>query len=816
MSPAQPERSWPLAAGLGVGSLSAACMLTEVLLTRLLSVVIWYHFAFFAISVALLGLGVGALVVHLLGVRARGERGMTLLIASCVALPLVLLGLDVAMLRWVPTLVDSGSMFTRFGAWLLVVFLAAAAPFFLGGLGLGLALQRWSHRAERLYAWDLLGAGLGCALVVPLIGLLGAPLAVMAAAALAVLAAGAFLAADGRLTGWRAGGVVLELALVVVAGWAGQRAELFTLTVAKGVDLQAMHSEFQRWNSFSLVTVLRYDGRTAWGASPNYHGPKPEQRALLIDMNALTMVTRPAEDGADLGYLTEDLSAFAFKLKPQAGDIAVIGAGGGKDVLAGLSAGAKRATAVEINSLIVDDVMRGTLREFTRGLYDRPDVRVVVEDGRSFIRRDDRRYDVILLSMVDTSAATAAGAYALTENSLYTVEAFTDFMARLAPGGLLTVASGSMPGIAVGARLTSIAREALRRLGKDPARGIAVLSTPLVGSPHFTMYDLIVAPDGLDAAASRLIDERAAQLAFQRVVIPGVQLQPRTWEDRLIQDIAGASSEGALRAQLGALPLDVSPTTDDRPFFFYQDRLRNLPAALASAEPMHLFGNGLVFIAKLALVALLAVTAFFFLPLLWSRRSLAAGGGSLAADLGYVSCLGVGFMLLELPTIQRFSLYLGNPAATLAVVLLVLLLSGSLGSRLLGGSSAGAPWRARGAFVGVLLWGVASVVLTPALFEGTRSAALWTRILVAAALLAPLGVALGVPLPAALRHVAARAPERIPWLWGLNGAASVLGSVLATLLGLHAGITLTLAVGLGAYLLALALSFAVLRAPGAG
>ena len=200
-----------------------------------------------------------------------------------------------------------------------------------------------------------------------------------------------------------------------------------SVKIAKQIDLRRYPPEFDAWNSFSQVTVLPVSHFSGWGRSPAYHGAPAQQKSLYIDLGAMTTLTRFDGSFDSVEYALYDLSAFVFRARPSPDEVCIIGAGGGKDVLAALAAGSHRVTAVEINSLIVDGVMRGKFREFTGGLYSRPDVEVHVEDGRSFVRRTSRRFDVLQLSMVDTSAATAAGAFALTENSLYTTDAFADF-----------------------------------------------------------------------------------------------------------------------------------------------------------------------------------------------------------------------------------------------------------------------------------------------------------------------------------------------------------------------------------------------------
>lgn len=786
--------------GIGVGLISLALIQTEVLLTRLLSVVVWYHFAFVAISVALFGLGVAALAVHFAGERLRPERTSELMAWGAIGAALSIVAVDLALLNITPDWFGAreASVFTQPTAKLVVIFVLAALPFCAGGFSIALALSRHAERVHRLYFWDLVGAGLGGASVVPLLDLLSGPVALLVPAL--VSGAAALLVCARRTLLWAGGAAV---ALPLLLGVSAGQTRLFEIRVAKGVRLDDLRPELNRWNSFSMVTVLSQSAFRGWAPSTRWVGPVPEQKTLVIDMNAMTSLTRFTGSLSEVAHLSYDLSAFVYRVRPDPPEVCVLGAGGGRDVLSALAAGAQRVTAVEINPLIVHDVMRARYREFTGDLYRRPDVDVVVADGRSFVAGSERSWDVVHLSMVDTSAATAAGAYALTENSLYTRDAFVDLLGHLRPRGVLSVGSVSLPELAVGARLSSIARAALERLGRDPRRGVAVVAAPWLGVPGAVMYDVLVAPDGFDDADVARITGQARELGFVVVRAPGLPPSGLPGEPAQIARILDADSEAALSAALAG-PLDVSPTTDDRPFFFYQNRLSDIGHALGASTPAHLFGNGMAILAKLLVVALALATLLGLLPLVVGRRVLSSGGGSVGLDGAYAACLGLGFMFVEVALLQRASIHLGHPTATLTVVLLVLLVAGGIGSL----RFAQEPTRRRFAIVigAVIALVVLFALAADPMLDASRGLGTSGRAAVLAVLIVPIGLALGAPLPLGLGAVARRAERRIPWLWAVNGAMSVLGSVVATLAGLHLGIRATLLAGAAIYVVALLLS----------
>ncbi|MFO8071453.1 MAG: hypothetical protein R6V85_06220 [Polyangia bacterium] len=804
----------PRSVGLGVALVSLCLLTTELALTRLFSVTIWYHFAFLAISVALFGTGFAALFVHLIQKRLPVDKTRSLLARWAAALAAIEPLAVLVLLNFTPDLghgvgASPGACST---VDLAISFVAAAAPFFAGGLAISLAMTRYSRHIHALYSWDLVGAGLGCLLVIPAMSLLGAPAALVAVGSLAAAAALLFAGPQIRIRPLEHGAFgLLGVALIVAAATAPLHGA-FRVHSAKGLDLDRVEPEFNEWNSFSMVSVFPSFHFRGWGMSRAYDGETPQRKTLVIDMNAMTPLVHFSGDVAEGRHVMWDLSAFVHHVRPdwKPRKVCVIGAGGGRDVLAALVAGARRVTAVEINPLIVEDVMRGEYRDYTGGLYDRPDVEVIADDGRGVVRRSSEKYDIIHSSMVDTSAATAAGAYALTENSLYTVEAFSDYLDHLAPGGLLSASSVAMPGMAGGAGLAAIAWQALVDRGEDPSRQVVSVGTPWIERPGSTLHNLIIKNGPFDERELASVRREATRLRFPIYHLPGRE-PPR---NNPIRRLLRCENRRELDRLMDGWPLDVSPATDDRPFFFYQNRLRDVGELISAERPAYLFGGGLFVLAKVALVASAMVILFLLTPFVLARRDLRGGRGPAAVDLAYVGCLGVGFMCIEIGLIQKLTVFLGPPTYTLAVVLLTLLLSGAAGSRLFGRTR---PERRRRNLPIALAALVALVIALwasgagDALLDSAVAAPLSARIAIAAALLAPTGLLLGMPYPAGLSATAERAPRRIPWLWGINSAASVLGSVSAVLISIHAGISIAILAGAGFYATALLLAFSLTR-----
>ncbi len=798
--------------GLGVAALSACLLMIEVSLTRVFSVTIWYHFAFLAISVALFGAGAASVALYLGQARLEPARTGRTLSLTCAALALVIVVSELVLVqvssRWTATLLGEVGK-------LLVIFTAAAAPFVVGGFALGLAMTRHALHVHRLYFWDLVGAALGCLVVIPWMDAVDAPRVLVSTAAVAGVA-GALLAGSGPGPGWARGRTLgLTTAAVIVAALLAAPGA-FRVRYAKGERLDALRPEFNRWNSYSMVTVLAQHDFRGWGMSPTYRGSLPEQKAVLIDLNALTMLTRFRGDLAEVTSGLHDATAFVHAVHPAPATACVIGAGAGKDVLAALASGARHVTAIELNPLIADGIVRGAYRGYAGGLYDRPDVTLKLGDGRASLRDVRRDLDLVHLSMVDTSAATAAGAYALSENSLYTVEAFRDYLGHLRSGGALSVSSVSLPGLAVGQRLVALAREAVLADGGAPSESVLVLSAPWLALPDAVLHTVIVKRGAWTDEERARARRRADELGFRLAYLPG-QPPPESQSERMLSTILNVRGAAELDRALEAWPVDVSATTDDRPYFFYQNRLSDLVAMLAPSQrtQAYPFGNGLFVLAKVLLIAVVMVVGCMLAPLALSARGRGEGRG-LALDVSFVTLLGVGFMALEIAMVQRVTLYLGRPSDGLAVVLFVLLASGGLGSAWARRFSSAT--RARRLALSLLALVAYVTLLSQSgamarLFQATSALSLTARLVIASAVLAPLGALLGVALPTWLARAAERAPGRVPWLWGINGAASVLGSVLATLVAMHAGISGALWLGVASYALAAATAAWCARSP---
>ncbi len=773
---------------MGVWALSVGVLLLEVSLTRVLSAVTWYHFAFLVISAALLGFGASGLVVYLLPRRRTenalrwqlGLSGLGFVVSVFLLLPL--------LEEYDPNIVSVGvgQMVRTLGVGLVV----AAAPFFFAGLCLALVFASFPRESGALYGSDLLGAAAGCVLAIVALGRLGGVGAVVSAGVFVGVAVVCF-GVGGRRVLLPGLGVVGVLASVVLV-WRAPK----VITLATGSPIPV---EEDLWNSFSRLTVKQGVGAGgfAWGASPRYPASLRPVKAIIIDGKAWTVVERFEGDLREAEYLKLDVTAFAHFLR-SGGKVGIIGPGGGRDVLTALVFGRREVVGVEVNPLIVD-LVRRRYGDYAGHLYDWPGVRIVVDDARSYFERSKERFEVIQASLVDTWAASSSAAFALTENNLYTVEAFRAYIRHLSEGGILSVSRWHAPvGPRESLRLFGLALQALREEGvEDGGRHIVVVASPL-STAHSTgapVANLLLKRVPFTEEEVGTVLARAGEMGFEPVYVPGAGGEP------LFMEVAG--SDNLYRDCADIHGLDYRPPRDDRPFFFLFARLSRLLRPVGQTLWEHTEVRPLRLLVGLLLVVAVLVTLFIVAPLAAFARRPWAHAARSSHLLLYFAAIGVGFMMVEMSLMQRFILLLGHPVYSLSVILFSLLGFGGIGSLLTNRvGEEGARRRAGLALGGATALLVVYLVVLPLAVGRALGLGTGLRVGVAVGLLCPLALLIGMPLPLGMKLASRRDPNLIPWLWGINGATSVLGSVLAVVVAVAAGFTASLSVGAACYLAA--------------
>ena len=732
---------------LGIFLVTLSGLMFEIGLTRIFSATIWYHYTFVAISVALLGWGLGGFALHLLRERLAFTRERA-------AVFTLLYGLSIPLALWlivrVPFHPDR----------LVFYFAVSLLPFFLAGMALSMLFAVERERAGQLYFADLAGASLGALAVTFLLSWLGGESAVLAVSLAPLAASAAF---SRRLLVPAA-----LLALLVLAALAlNQRQGLFNIRSAptKGLYRHMAATPGAKivltgWNAYSRIDA-------ASGFAPPYLA------RLYIDSDAWTNILSWDGDVASLTGMRSWYRALPFKLAPERPKTLVIGPGGGSDVLVALGAGSEKVTAVEMNPLMLRFVRHFGAQ--AGNIYDHPQVEAVLSEGRTFIRRTDRRFDVILMGFVDSWAAVASGGLSLSENHLYTVEAFAAYQEHLSDDGLLVILRWPVD-------VPRLVSNAIALVGPTEAgKRVAVLIERRPGGredPPQTIFIFKKRPF-TDAETERM----ASWADAQPVIVPGHHV-----DEPYASLFAGRTSFADYVAQAAAR---VDPVFDDRPFFFARVKPWGLPRNMREQ-----------FAIVLAVLVPLGLLVVIFGKLRGEPTA------PYAQSIVYFASLGLGFIAVELALLQNLTLLLGHPIFTLSILLFTLLASGGLGS-----------WASGRFRIGPVCLATASVAAVYALalpraVPALLPLSLGVRIAIAILLVAPLGFVMGMPFPKGLQATGRGPFPAPPLYWGINGLFSVLGSMATMVTAVIFGFTWAMLGGAMFYLLAAVSSRALGRSEG--
>ncbi|MCB1672752.1 MAG: hypothetical protein KDI29_16615, partial [Pseudomonadales bacterium] len=745
----------------GLFFLTSSTLLLEILNTRLLSVVTWYHLSFFAVSMAMFGMAAGALWVYLRPAsfsRARAFHNLflySLLFAIgtilCHAV-IVLTTLDIRE-GWDATRVLLLTMIT----------VAIAIPFFFSGVVVTVALTQVPGNSGFIYAVDLVGAAIGSIGCLALLNALDISSATFMVAAVALLGTTCF----ARLSHNR-----LSLAWLGVAG---------LVTVAALINHQSIHGlrvfhpkgntltydETMReyWTihgQILLHPIWEEGGPFYWGAGEGAPSiPGMQLYPLVIDGEAGTAVTGWDGNRDELEWPQYDVTALPYHLRPH-GDVAVIGVGGGRDILTALWADSTTITGIEINGAILD-LLENEMRDFVN-LANQPEVQFVHDEARSYLTRVDRHYDLIQMSLIDTWAATGAGAFTLSENGLYTVEGWQIFLNRLNPDGLFSVSRWYSPeALSETNRLLSLAAASLLERGvTDPASHIALVARNSVAT-------LLVSPEPLSATDLDTLEAVADRYRFTIIQSPR-----HPSDNALIRQVLNAPSVAALEQATSHEWLDFTPPTDSRPYFFNILKPGALFSDAVDLEELGIVAGGNLLATYTLLIlcglSVLGVVLVILIPLFKAGVPVLPAG-VFPSGLLYFGLIGTGFMMVQIPLIQRYSVYLGHPVYAVSVLLFSMILSAGLGSFVsdrfaVNRSSRWTLWLP--ALIAGLLFLI--YLISGPVIDNTIDQSLLVRCLIVVVIVAIVAFPMGMCFPLGLRLFREYAESCLPWMWGINGA----------------------------------------------
>ena len=812
MTSASGVRKTPFLSGVFLITFSA--LIFQILQTRIMSVVQWYSMVFLAISVAMLGMTVGAVWVYLWCDRFQPAQ-LSINLANFALLAAV--AMPASMILQFCLITSPAISLTTVIAWSLLLVLMAV-PYIFVGVVVSLALTRSPFPAGQVYGVDLLGAALGCVAVLGLLNVLDGPSAVMVAGVISALSSMAFTAsadAQGRLRlkshpWWRRPAAVVIALLTFALFNALSPVGFSPIMIKDAIDFKGRFNQYEKWNVYSRIRVdhPRTLPPVLWGPSSKLPADLRLLRAVIYWDDSSNFTNIVHYDGTldSIAFLKYDLVHLAYRL-PGIHKSAVIGVGGGPDILAAHLFGVSDITGVELNPLIVNLHTRDPFYKNFSNLTALPNLKLHVDDARSWFAATNEKFDLVQMTVIDTFTATGAGAYSLSENGLYTLEGWRAFLKTLNKDGIFTVSRWYAPdNVNETGRMVGLATAALLDSGVKDTRPYL-----FVACTH-NLSTLVLSKEPFTGEQLRILHETVRDGGFAELLSPD-----RSSDSILLRQIVESHDLASLNRVLSSTYLDLTVPTDERPFFFNQLRIFDISGALTLLRNARYGEFGGVWWGNLMatsvlvlvlLISIVAVTAAILVPL----RSAARECSRLLAVAGtvYFSLIGLGFMLGEIALLQYFSIYLGHPIYSLGVCLFSLILASGLGSL-------ASDWIKLNTRAKLLVWGcmvvlylVAMERVLPPIFQSTTNLERLARIGISLAAIMPLGFLLGFAFPTGMRLVSAIDAQPTPWFWGINGATGVLASVLGVILSMSFGIHVTMLISAACYLLVVPASFALL------
>ncbi len=772
---------------LQVFLLAMSVLVLEVALTRIFSFISFHHFTYLVISIAMLGFGAAGSYLTL----RESDTGISsdeFLARNAWLLGLAIIAAVVIIPRihFYPMDIIFYGDYSNLLSLLLIVVLTAV-PFFFGGTCIGYIISRAGSSINRLYFADLVGAATGCLLALVLINYGGGIAACFVIAAITMFVA-ALSSTKRRLY---LGGALVTLALAaVIAG-----TECLPLYVPSDKQMFRMEHMVERikWHVITRLDVTRpIEGYFGFGGclSDKYKekGGKPQTvRFIYQDGSNLTGIIQPTPTPRETPSLGYYMQGAPYQLKSEA-DALVIGCGGGIDILIALHHGARHVVGVDVNPQTVELVSE-TYKDFAGGVFQREDVELVVSEGRHFMGRDQRTFDVIQLSGVDTWSALATGAYALTENFIYTAEAFDQYLKHLKEDGVLNFSRPHLIPPTETLKLAATALEALERMNvKDSFAHLMIISERERPFWVLNWAQNLVKRSPFTRDEVRRVTDWSESLGYDVIYDP---FTPRTGELETLIRATPLERETFISQH----QLNIRPATDDMPFFFNFTKWRDL---------LVWKGTKGMLAQLFLLVSLLQVTvlsALFILYPLYKRKTAVSKRGGRTGIVIYFAALGAGFIIIEITLLQKFMIFLGGPAYSMAVTLFTILLSSGIGS-FLSRNLSHKPFRLLAFVIPLLiLITILHAFFLDRIIANLMGLPLLMRGVAAVLLIAPLGLLMGMPFPAGLRYVDAFRRELNPWAWGINACATVLGSTVCILISSVLGFRAALVIGAAIYLI---------------
>ena len=785
-----------------IALVSAAALAYEILLMKVFSIVQWHHFAYMVISLALLGYGISGAFIALFRDRLLSHFSLAF-IANMVLFGISTI-LSFVLTQQIPF--HAQEMFWDPGTvlWLLAYFLLLTLPFFFAANTVGLALSYYKKDISRLYAADMIGAGLGSLSILVLLFFFYPSLI------LQIISSAGFLAAllVSYELGLKPKKRLLLLLAVFLPFMLPDTFSQINMSPYKNLSqvLQIKDTRIieERTSLLGVITVVESPTipfRHVPGLSINSDTEPPAQLGVFTNGEGMSVITRYPDSLEKLKYLDDQTSALPYHLK-QPEELLIIGVGGGSDLLQAMYHKVENIDAVELDAELVA-LVRDKYAEYAGNIYKRPNVNIHIAEARGYLSGSKKKYDLIQLSMVDSYGASSAGLYALSENYLYTVEAFRQYLRHLRSDGILAISRWVKLPPRDSLKLFATAMEALKQEGMNAPEMSLVLirswqtSTLLVKNGIISEEEI--------KSLKLFCEERNFDLAYYN----GMQKQEANRFNILQEPYFFTGIEGIVKQKdfFSQYKFDILPTSDERPYFYHFFKWNTFSEifSLRGSGGLYLMEWGYLILVASLILALFASVVLILLPLISYRKikSVSKVFGK-SKVVVYFFALGIAFLFLEITFMQRFILYLSHPIYSAAIVLSSFLVFAGLGgaySKQLS-SKRGDIGAVRSAVYFIVFLSLFYLLAFNTLFENLTALPDMIKMAVTIVLIAPLAFAMGIPFPVGLDFLAKESPSLIPWAWGINGCASVISAILATLIAIDFGFVVVTILALVFYLLA--------------
>lgn len=756
---------------VGISLISFAILILEIVLTKIFSVTLWYHFSYFVISLAMFGIGFGGILVYVLEKPFQHSLQRNVYFLSIALAVSIVFSLAAAVTYRLPKLLLWSAL-----PGVLRTYLLCTAPFVFFSMIISLFFLNRPNKSNLIYSFDLQGAALACIACVLLISYLSAQQVIIIASICSALAALLFLWPRIKISS-----LLLFLGLIGLFFYSNC---LFKVIYSKNDKEFFNQKLYEKWSPLSRITVFpkvvlskKFEKSPfGWGMSSQYHlVPNRDYNQLWIeqDASAGTPIVPFDGDYQKVDFLKYDITSMPYYLKDKA-EVFILGVGGGRDVLTALAFNSKRIDGVDIHPLMVD-LVKNVFADYAGHIYENKKVHIAVSEGRSFLAMNKKSYDLIQIPLIDSWAATVAGAFAMSENSIYTQEAFGTFLKFLRPSGLLSVSRFYFDPDNQTIKVAILARVALEKEGVTAPKNHIIVVKSNQNADRAVVATVLIKKSEFTVQEMRKIKEIAKKMDFEMVYVPGDLSNEPLYEKALTLK--------NVRPFLDANYYDIRPNTDDRPFFFqmfYFSKIKDFFGKKPiTGQIFNFYAVAIVLILLVISTVLLGL--FYILPLVCVKNTPRP---PLTWSL-YFTLLGLGFMLIEIPFLQLTSVYLGGSMYGLSVGLFCLLFFGGIGNLLC--------YKVTDRQLKTLLMASLIIITIAAwilplglhrLIDYGFGYAWPIKVLLIALMLLPVATCMGLALPSGLRLIKDRYSQSIPWFWALNGAASVLGSILSMALSM--------------------------------